>query len=417
VKKRRLRKIRLVSLAVSVGQFLLRSHLLTLFLALCTLGFWAGTQARPDPFHELFENLGVLSYREAPSDSTARFVVELTAGGRAFREYDLDAGQFSVPVRGRDYRRTISGTHYRPLRVRGHVEQGFWLELPDSLAPALLPYQLTELYRTTLEYVKPVSVVTSVLSTLSGYSIGYRLATWGASLSNPAVQDRMLATPGLGRMVAREAWRRVLLEPVVTADESDARRFAAVHGTHRIYTNFFKLALNDSNGFIRSEAARLDSAGQVRESRAMVAFAEAVHRAAQDTCALVSSDFDAIEDWASLLSRHGHWARGVTPSRGEERMRYFGMLAWYGLAPPTPDERRLWVGPRVLVHEGEMEGFVTDDIPLVAVACPMAWQPWLNGQGVVSSTSAWTAQYLGASREFAPVVDLGRGIVRRLRGW
>src|SRR5207237_9779649 len=149
-----------------------------LLLALAAFGFWAGKRAQPDgssaPLEALFENMNVVSYRETPSDSTTRFVVELASRGRVFRQYDIDARRFTPPVRGHDYGRAISGTTYRALRVRGHVERGFWLELPDSSDHALLPDQFEELYRSTLDFVKPVSVVSVVLGTLSGYSIGYR---------------------------------------------------------------------------------------------------------------------------------------------------------------------------------------------------------------------------------------------------
>jgi len=419
-KKRRLQKTLLAQLALRVGKFLLKSQLFTLLLALCALGFVVGKQVHPDPkavpFEELFENLSVVSYRDSPSDSTARFVVELAARGRVFSQYDVDERRFEAPVRGHDYRRSISITRYPPLKVRGHVDRGFWLELPDSSTHALLPGQFDELYQTTLDFVKPLSVAAAVVGTLSGYSTGYRIGTWSSSLSNPKVQARVLAVPGIGRMIAREAWRRVLLEPVVMAQESDAGRFASVRRTQRIYTNFFRLALTDSNGFIAHEVARLDSAGCHREARTMRGFEQAVECAAGDTCDLSSTDFAAIENWANLLDRRGHWAYRSTPPRGEERMRYFGTLAWYGVAPSEPDERRIWVGRRFLVRYGDTEGFVADEIPLTRVGCPIAWRDWLRGDSPYLGTNAWTAQFMRESRQFAPVVQLGRGIAGRLRG-
>ncbi len=420
VKKRRLRKTQLIQLALRVAKFLLKSQLLTLLFALCALGFVVGKQVHPDPkaipFEELFENLSVVSYRETPSDSAARFVVELSTRGRVFRQYDIDEQRFEAPVRGHDYRRAISITRYLPLKVRGHVDRGFWLELPDSSTHALLPGQFDELYQTTLDFVKPVSAAAVVLGTLSGYSMGYRIGTWSSSLSNPKVQERVLAVPGIGRVIAREAWRRVLLEPVVMAQESDAARFASVRGTQRIYTNFFRLALGDSNGFVTHEAARLDSAGCTRESRAMRSFAQAVQCAAQDTCDLSSADFAAGENWANLLDRRGHWAYRSTPPRGEERMRYLGTRAWYGVAPTEPDEQRIWVGRRFLVRYGDTEGFVADEIPLTRIGCPIAWRDWLRGDSQYLGTNAWTAQFMRESRQFAPVVQLGRGIADKLRG-
>ena len=419
MRKRRFGKRQILKFGVKVAVFLFRSQLLTVFLALFALGFWAGKSMQPEagamPYEELFDNLSVLSFRETPSDSCAHFLVELSAGGRVFRQYDIDAHRLVDPVRGHDYRRSISGTQYRPLRVRGHVARGFWLELPGSSLRTLLPEQFNELYRSTLDYVKPVSIASSIVGTLSGYSMGYRAATWSHSLLNPAVQQRVLETPGIQHVLAREAWRRVLLEPVVMGDENDAGRFAAVRGTQRIYTNFFKLALNDSDGFIPREATRLDSAGFVRESRAMRAFAQAARRAQADTCDLASRDFDAIEEWASLLDRQGHWAPRATPPAGEERMRYFGTLSWYGLAPPTPDERRIWIGPRVLVREGDTEGFIADEIPSTPVGCPAAWREWMRGDRTNLGASAWTARWLGPAREFAPVIRFGRRIVGRWR--
>ena len=423
MKKRRISsvtKTRMTKFMAKAGRLFIKSQLLTFFLVLCALGFWVGLRARPEqggvPFQDLFEGMTVLSFREDPSDTTARFVVELAAGGHVYRQYDLDAHRFIEPMRGRDYSRSIGGSRYRPLTLRGHVDRGFWLELPDSTRPKLGADQFSELYNKSLDYVKPVGIVSTVLGTLSGYSVGFHLATWGSSLSNPAVQKRVLEMPGMDRVIAHEAWRRVLLEPVLMGDESDAGRFAAMHGTQRLYTNFFRLALNDSDGFIPREGVRLDSLGHRREARAMRAFATAVRRAAQDTIDLRSSDFSAIEEWASLLDHRGHWSAGATPPPGEERIRYLGTLAWYGVAPTQPGEQRIWVGPRVLVREGDTEGFVADEIPLTTVGCPVPWRPWLTGGGVGSGGNAWTAQWMGGSREFAPIVEMGIGITRQLRG-
>ncbi len=406
--------------AVPVARYLLRSKLLMILLALAAFGFWAGKHSIRDstaiPFEELFENLSVLSYRESPSDTTARFVVELSARGRTFSQYDIDTHRFLPPLRGHDYGRSISGTRYGALKIRGHVDRGFWLELPDSSAHALLPDQFDELYRTTLDFVKPVNAVSAILGTLSGYSVGYRAATWTTSLANPAVQQHVLAIPGIGHMIAREAWRRVLLEPVIMARESDADRFASVRGMQRVYANFFRLALSDSDRFIPQEAARLDSIGRERDARTMLAFAESVRRAAQDTCDLTSGDFRAIEGWASLLDRRGHWAAGATPVAREDRMRYLGTLTWYGLDPAPPSERRIWMGPRLLVREGDMEGFVADDIPLTGVGCPLGWREWLRRSNGTMSASTWTAQWMRESREFAQAVDFGRDVARRLQG-
>jgi len=408
------------NLMLPVAKFLLKSKLLMILLLLAGFGFWAGKRAQPDgssaPLEELFANMNVVSYREAPSDSAAHFVVELSSRGRVFRQYDVDTHRFSAPVRGHDYGRAISGTTYRALQVRGHVERGFWLELPASSSHAILPDQFDELYRSTLDFVKPVSIVSVVLGTLSGYSIGYRAATWSTSLANPAVQERILTLPDVGRAITREAWRRVLLEPVVMAQESDADRFASVRGMQRIYSNFFRLALSDSDRFIPQEEARLDSLGRAREARTMMAFVASVRRASQDTCYLTSADFSAVEEWASLLDRRGHWAAEAMPANREDRLRYLGTLTYYGLAPEAGEERRIWMGPRLLVREGDMEGFVADDIPLTGVGCPVAWRDWLRRGNGTLSADTWPGQWVRESRQLSDAVDLGRDVARRLQG-
>ena len=414
------KKSQLLKMAFPVAKFLLKSKLLLILFVLAAFGFWAGKHAQPDgsaaPLQELFENMSVLSYRDTPSDPNAHFVVELAARGKVFRQYDIDQGRFLAPVRGRDYGRTISGTRYHALKVRGHVDRGFWLELPDSSEHALLPDQFDELYRSTLDFVKPVNVVSTVLGTLSGYSIGYRAATWSTSLANPEVQHRILSLPGIGRVITREAWRRVLLEPVVMAKESDVDRFAAVRGMQRIYSNFFRLALSDSDAFIPQEIARLDSLGRDRDARTMQTFVESVRRAEKDTCNLTSADFNAIEEWASLLDRRGHWAAGAAPATREDRVRYLGTLTWYGLAPPNQDEKRIWMGPRLLVREGDVEGFVADDIPLTGVGCPIAWREWMRRDNGTMSANTWTAQWVRESRQLSDAVDFGRDVARRLQG-
>jgi hypothetical protein len=396
------------------ARFAVKKQLLTVFLGLCVVGIVIGTQSRPDsnavPYEELFSNMCVVSYRDTPSDTTARFVVELAAGNKVFQRYDVDAGVFLPPVRERDYNRGITGTEYRPLRVRGHVAQGVWLDVPHRSGLSLLPDQFSELYRATMDYVKPVSILTGALGTLSGYSIGYRIGSWNSTLRSRRVQERVLATPHLGRELAREAWRRVLLEPVVTAGEDDAERFLRIRTTQRLYANFFRITVADSDGFIPREAARLDSLGRSRESRAMLAFAEAVRRASQDSVALTSADFTAVERWASLLVRQGHWAHDAIPTAREARAQYLGMLAWYGVAPPSPEIDRVWVGPRLLVREGDTEGFVADDIAATPVACPIGWRPLVNEQktGANAMASAWMSDH--------PEFTVLPAIVDRIRG-
>jgi ApbE family protein len=393
-----------------IGRFLLRSQIITVFLGLCLLGFIVGIQTRPAagtfPHAELFDQMRVVSYRESPSDTAARFVVQLAADGKVFRQYDVDQHAFLPPLRGRPYGRTITGTHYEPLRVRGHVAYGFWLDVPDSMRRALLPEQFEELYRTTLGFVKPVSRVTGVLGILSGYSVGYRLGTWNRSLRSRAVQERVLATPDLGRMLAREGWRRVLLEPVVMIGEEDASRFAAVTGAQRLYANFYRLALADSDGFVAREAERMAQLGRTSESRAMLAFVSAVRRAAADSVHLSSADFEAVERWATLLDRRGHWIEGAIPPPGEERIRLLGTLAWYGIAPPGRNVDRVWVGPRMLVREGDNEGFVADEIPGTGIGCPISWRPRLRDEhtGAGAMANAWLAD----RPEFAALIVFAR---------
>jgi len=392
----------------SLARFLLKSQLLTVFLVLCALGVFVGLQSRPDPravpWADLFGGMRVVSFRDSPSDTAARFLVDLAAGDRVFARYDVDAGRFLPPAREREYNRAITGTLYRPLEVRGHVAQGLWLDVPRNSSPSLLPEQFSELYSEALSYVKPLSVISGMLGTLSGYSVGFRLGGWNTSLRSRAVQERVLATPNLGPIIAREAWRRVLLEPVVVSGEDDATRLAALRGTQRVYTNFFRLALRDSDGFIPREAERLERAGRVSESRAMLSFASAVHRSAGDGAALTSADFGAIESWASLVFRRGHWANDAMPAAGEERSRYLGMLAWYGVAPPAPDEDRVWVGPRLLVREGDAEGFVSDEIPATGVGCPIAWREALREQS--NRTTAMATAWFSDHPEFTALAEL-----------
>jgi hypothetical protein len=396
----------------------LRSPVLLIFLALCAAGFVVGAKSTPRPaplpFYELFENMRIYSYRDGHSDTTPRFVVELTAGGRAFRQYDVDMRRMSEPTKERRYSRTISGSHYRPIVIRGHAARGFWLDLPDSASSPIGSDEFEELYKKTLSYVRPISVISNVVGILSGYSLGYRLATWNSSLSNPATQERILASPDIRRAIAREAWRRVLLEPVVMGDESDRRAFAAAQGNQRVYVNLFKLALRDSDGFIPREAERIATAGKPEVAQAMLAFARSVTRAAADS-ELTSADFRAVEDWASLLDGRGHWANAVAPRQGVERIQYLGVLAYYGLAPTDPDERRIWVGPRVLVRDGDVEGFVTDEIASSDVACPAAWRTQASTDSLSYGMSAWTAQWVGSRPELATLVSMGRQFVRKLR--
>lgn len=389
------------------------SRVFLLFLVLCVTGYFVGRHSLPDaseiPYDQLLENLGVYSWRDAPADSTAHFAVELTVNDRVFRVYDVDHRRFESPAAGHGYRRSISGTHYAPLRLRGRADTGFWLVLADSGGRIALPGQFEELYRKSLAYVKPVSIVSNVLGLLSGYSVGFRLATWNTSLANPAVQERVVETPGMGRTITREAWRRVLLEPAVIADEEDPGAFATAYDAQRLYGNFFKLAVRDSDGFIPREAARLAASGHPEVGRAMLAFAAAVARANPDSD-LTSADFRAVENWAALLDREGHWAKFLTPARGEERAQYLGVLAWYGLAPPGGAEPRVWIEPRMLVRDGDTEGFVADGIAATETGCPLLWRACLLDGTDRDGVSAWTAQWTAGRPELVPFVTAGRKV-------
>lgn len=414
--KFRIRGRGLSRVAEKLARIVFRSRILYVFLGLCALGMIVGAETRPAPgtfpWAELFDQLQVVSYRDAPSDTSSRFVVQLCAGGRVFSQYDVERRTFLPPPRGRSYARAITGTRYEPLRVRGHVGTGFWLDVPSRRA--LLPEQYDEVYRRTLDFVKPVSKITAVLGVLSGYSVGYRLGTWNGSLSSRAVQQRVLATHDLGRLVAREAWRRVLLEPIVMTGEEDAVRFVSVASTQRLYANFFRLALDDRDGFIPHEAVRLEERGHAREARAMLAFADAVGRASQDSVHVTNADFEAVERWATLLDRRGHWIEGAVPPPGEERIKLMGTLAWYGLAPPGQNVDRIWIGPRMLVRVGDAEGFVADEIPGTGAGCPISWRPRLreeNGRAT-AMVSAWLAD----RPEFTALAIFGRRVVDRVRG-
>src|SRR5882672_5596576 len=93
--------------------------------------------------------------------------------GRTFRRRQglppvrCRGAQLPAPFAEHDYNRAITGTFYRPLQVRGHVAQGLWLEVPRHAGPTLLPEQFDELYRATLDFVKPVSLTAGVLGILS----------------------------------------------------------------------------------------------------------------------------------------------------------------------------------------------------------------------------------------------------------
>jgi hypothetical protein len=371
-----------------VARKALMSTVLLAFLSLCLVGFLVGREQVPHPVpiptDQLFDNLQVYSYKETPADTSYHFVVELTAFGKTFAEYDVDQRRFLTSGFGRRYDRAFSGAHYRRMRLRGHSGEGSWVAMPESLDARSAKGQFDELARRTLDYVRPVGVVTSVLGLLSGYSIGYRLGLWEASVANPGVQRRLLASPGIADLITREAWRRVLLEPAFMTSQPDPASFATVLEQQRIYNRFYLLALEDTSGFLSEEAARLAAAGQPRYAAAMTAFVETVRRVKSDSTRITSRDFRAIEEWAGTLFSRGHWANYVRESSPDSRYRYLGVLAHYGLNPPqgpTPTgrhARQMWVGPRALVTADGDDGYISDEIPATKLGCPVGWTPWLQ---------------------------------------
>jgi hypothetical protein len=369
-----------------VARKALMSTVLLSFLGLCMVGFLVGREQVPHPvpvpMDQLFDNLQVYSYRDTPSDTSYHYVVELTAFGKPFAEYDLDQKRFETSGFGRRYDRAFSGAHYTRLKLRGHSGEGCWISVPDTSSKAA--GQFDELTRKTLDYVRPVGVLTNALGMLSGYSIGYRLGLWEASLANPNVQQKLLETPHIARMITKEAWRRVLLEPAFMSSKPDAGTFVTTLEQQRLYSRFFLLALEDTSGFVAQEAARLRGAGQSGYARAMLEFVRTVRRAQADTCFLESRDFRAVETWASFLFSRGHWANYVIDTTADARFRYLGALAHYDLAPPQGPRpggrhaRQVWIGPRALVTIDGDDGYVPDEIPASLPGCPTGWRPWLQ---------------------------------------
>jgi hypothetical protein len=406
---------------------LLQNRYFVLFVSLSLLGYVVGhvqlPRPAPLPYDELFDNMHVYSFRDTPSDTVSHFVVELAANGNTFKQFDVDTRTFFKPEPGNRYVRAISGTLYRPLRLRGLAGTGFWFEFPDSLSPIMQAGQFDELYQRTLSYLRPVSLLANVLGVLSGYSIGFRIGTWEGSLANPRMQARLIASPGIERLITMEAWRRVLLEPALMGDEASADAFGSIQEKQRVYANFYKLALHDTNNFIPREAERLAEAGEGEYSRAMLGFTAAVRRANVDSIEINSRDFRAIEVWAGMLYGRGHWAARVMPAQGDARSMYLGALAYYGLAPTGADERRIWIGPRVLVKCGDVEGFVTDDIPATALGCPVSWRsrllPEYAGEGGAPAET-WArygvigSQLQPALRALDRVLRHGRAAVRHV---
>lgn len=403
----------------------LLSGVLLGFLGLCLLGWLVGRDEVPHPvkvpMDQLFDQLQVYSYRDTPSDTNYHFVVELTAFGKPFAEYDVDQQRFVTSGFGRRYDRAFSGAHYTRLKLRGHSGEGSWIALPDSSAGAMTQGQFDELTRKTLDYVRPVGVVTNVLGLLSGYSVGYRLGLWEGSLANPTVQKKLLETPGIARTITREAWRRVLLEPAFMSSQPDAGSFGTVLEQQRLYNRFFLLALEDTSGFVAEEAARLARAGQHEYAQAMTTFAASVRRANSDSTLLASRDFRAIETWAGMLFSRGHWARFVADSTSDGRFRYLGALAHYNLSPPEGPSatgrhaRQVWVGPRALVTVAGEEGYIADEIPATVLGCPSSWKPYLLPGATDSQRNLFAVRWVSPpGAEFLQVAKALRNVAVRV---
>jgi len=166
--KSRLKLLRkLTGPVVPLAARLLQNRLFLLFVSLSLLGYVVGRvqlpRPAPLPYDELFDNMHVYSFRDTPSDTISHFVVELGGGGRTFKQFDVDSRRFFKPERGNRYVRSVSGTYYRPLRLRGHAGTGFWFEYPDSLSPGMQPGQFDELYQKTISKMRPVSLLANVL--------------------------------------------------------------------------------------------------------------------------------------------------------------------------------------------------------------------------------------------------------------
>jgi hypothetical protein len=414
-----------VNAAWKMARKVLLSGVLLGFLGLCLLGFLVGRDEVPNPvpvpIQQMFDNLQVYSYKDTPSDTSYHFVVELTAFGKTFAEYDIDQSRFVTSGFGRRYDRAFSGAHYTRLKLRGHSGEGCWVAVPDSAALSMSQGQFDELTRKTLDYVRPVGVVTGLLGLMSGYSVGYRLGLWEGSLANPHVQQLLLKSPGIARTITREAWRRVLLEPAFMSSQPDAGTFATVLEQQRLYNRFFLLALEDTSGFVAAEAARLDGSGQHEYAQAMTAFATAVGRAKNDSTALTSRDFRAIETWAGMLFSRGHWARFMRDTTADARYRYLGVLAHYNLSPPEGPSssgrhaRQVWVGPRALVTVDGDDGYVADEIPSSALGCPASWKPYLMPGKSESERNLFAVRWVSPpGAEFLQVATALRNVALRV---
>ena len=395
------------------------------FLGLCLLGFLVGREEVrhpvPPPTNQVFENLQVYSYRDTPSDTNYHFVVELTSFGKPFAEYDIDQRRFVTSGFGRRYDRAFSGSHYPRLKLRGHSGEGCWIQVPDSSTGGLTQGQFDELTRKTLDYVRPFGIVTNLLGLVTGYSIGYRMGQWEASIANPRVQRELLAMPSIDRILTREAWRRVLLEPSFMTSQPDAATFATNLEQQRLYNRFFLLALEDTSGFVAQEAARLKAAGQAEYARAMTGFVAAVQRARSDTAAIGSRDFRAVETWAGMLFSRGHWANYVPDTNDDARFRYLGALAHYNLSPPEGPSssgrhaRQVWVGPRALVTARGDDGYVSDEIPATLLGCPLSWKPWLLPGGRESERNFFAVRWVKPpGAEFLQVANALRNVTVRV---
>ena len=98
-----------------------------------------------------------------------------------------------------------------------------------------------------------------------------------------------------------------------------------------------------------------------------------------------------------MLYGRGHWARYVAPAALEDRSMYLGALTYYGLEPTRDDQPRIWIGPRVLVRCGDVEGFIADDIPATALGCPRPWRKRLIPDSTAMRADVWALRWVDRS--------------------
>ena len=389
------------------GRLFIKSQLLTFFLVLCALGFWVGFAARPEqgvPFRSVRGYDGAVVPR---SDTTARFSRSswrTRTGAVRSRRAPLHRADADVTTS------SIGGSaRYRPLTLRGHVGPQA-LELPDSTRPKLPggSAQRAAANKSSDLRLKPVGSRART-ATLSGY---YRLPprhTWAARCRTRRCRSGY-SRCGMDRVIAHEAWRRVLLEPVLMGDERrralrrDARHATAIHQLlparaerqRRLHPREGAARLARSSA--RARAMRVRHRGQ---------------RAAQDTIDLRSSDFSAIEGVGESADHRGHWS----PARRHRRAKsaFATSARWRGTASHPRSRASSASGWAARAGaRGATRRLRRRRDPAHDVGCP-AVAPVVDGGGVGSGgndgpRSGW------AARASCAIVEMGIGITRQLRG-